>query len=242
MPPRAEVLRRCSYLPCHLSALLDRTHAPCALYAAVRLLSALECSSLPLFCRRLCSTDSPSPLRACRSHLWRLHLRVPAAECTGTGRAPLLRQRRVLPLAGRAAHRPASAAAPLHGRTAHLPARDVWLDGSRCSRDGAEIEPTCPARDVWLDGSRCSRDGAEIEPACPARDVWLRRARKRAHTSSSAARGDTRDASTTCPRGLGCRRQHVLCPLSPRAPRPRVRRALWPVDRRRPEVRDPAEI
>ena len=219
MPPRAEVLRRCSYLPCHLSALLDRTHAPCALYAAVRLLSALECSSLPLFCRRLCSTDSPSPLRACRSHLWRLHLRVPAAECTGTGRAPLLRQRRVLPLAGRAAHRPASAAAPLHGRTAHLPARDVWLDGSRCSRDGAEIEPTCPAR-----------------------DVWLRRARKRAHTSSSAARGDTRDASTTCPRGLGCRRQHVLCPLSPRAPRPRVRRALWPVDRRRPEVRDPAEI
>ena len=219
MPPRAEVLRRCSYLPCHLSALLDRTHAPCALYAAVRLLSALECSSLPLFCRRLCSTDSPSPLRACRSHLWRLHLRVPAAECTGTGRAPLLRQRRVLPLAGRAAHRPASAAAPLHGRTAHLPARDVWLDGSRCSRDGAEIEP-----------------------ACPARDVWLRRARKRAHTSSSAARGDTRDASTTCPRGLGCRRQHVLCPLSPRAPRPRVRRALWPVDRRRPEVRDPAEI
>ena len=219
MPPRAEVLRRCSYLPCHLSALLDRTHAPCALYAAVRLLSALECSSLPLFCRRLCSTDSPSPLRACRSHLWRLHLRVPAAECTGTGRAPLLRQRRVLPLAGRAAHRPASAAAPLHGRTAHLPARDVWLDGSRCSRDGAEIEPTCPAR-----------------------DVWLRRARKRAHTSSSAARGDTRDASTTCPRGLGCRRQHVLCPLSPRVPRPRVRRALWPVDRRRPEVRDPAEI
>ena len=219
MPPRAEVLRRCSYLPCHLSALLDRTHAPCALYAAVRLLSALECSSLPLFCRRLCSTDSPSPLRACRSHLWRLHLRVPAAECTGTGRAPLLRQRRVLPLAGRAAHRPASAAAPLHGRTAHLPARDVWLDGSRCSRDGAEIEPTCPAR-----------------------DVWLRRARKRAHTSSSAARGDTRDASTTRPRGLGCRRQHVLCPLSPRAPRPRVRRALWPVDRRRPEVRNPAEI
>ena len=219
MPPRAEVLRRCSYLPCHLSALLDRTHAPCALYATVRLLSALECSSLPLFCRRLCSTDSPSPLRACRSHLWRLHLRVPAAECTGTGRAPLLRQRRVLPLAGRAAPRPASAAAPLHGRAAHRPARDVWLDGSRCSRDGAEIEPTCPAR-----------------------DVWLRRARKRAHTSSSAARGDTRDASTTCPRGLGCRRQHVLCPLSPRAPRPRVRRALWPVDRRRPEVRDPAEI
>ncbi len=207
MPPRAEVLRRCSYLPCHLSALLDRTHAPCALYATVRLLSALECSSLPLFCRRLCSTDSPSPLRACRSHLWRLHLRVPAAECTGTGRAPLLRQRRVLPLAGRAAHRPASAAAPLHGRTAHLPARDVWLDGSRCSRDGAEIEPTCPAR-----------------------DVWLRRARKRAHTSSSAARGDTRDASTTCPRGLGCRRQHVLCPLPPRAPCPGVRRALWPLD------------
>ena len=208
MPPRAEVLRRCSYLPCHLSALLDRTHAPCALYAAaVRLLSALECTSLPLFCPRLCSTDSPSPLRACRSHLWRLHLRVPAAECTGTGRAPLFRQRRVLPLACRAAHRPASAAAPLHGRTAHLPARDVWLDGSRCSRDGAEIEPTCHAR-----------------------DVWLRRARKRAHTSSSAARGDTRDASTTCPRGLGCRRQHVLCPLPPRAPCPGVRRALWPLD------------